>query len=86
MRDSGIRSSDLKPDDAAMFAGTARGQFIISQALIIAAEVLDNPRLPMKDRETSNAADMMYLAENLFTMFYPVKAARDRYMESNKKL
>lgn len=74
-RGTSMRSGELKPEDAAEFAGSIRGQFIISQALVIAARVLDDPTLLPEDREPSNAADMLYLADNLFNIFQATERA-----------
>lgn len=82
-----MRSGELKPEDAAEFAGSMRGQFIISQALVIAASVLDDPTSLPEDREPSNAADMLYLAENLFPIFLATqRAATEAVLMRAKKI
>jgi hypothetical protein len=50
-----------KREEAMKFLGSVRGQFIVGQALTLAAQQL-------KESEPSNAGDMKYLAENLFQL------------------
>ena len=65
--------TELKPDQKAAveFTATFRGQYIISQALVKAIEVMKQVPQPMT--ENSNIADMEYLVENLFTIFPQVE-------------
>jgi len=51
--------------DAIKFARSLRGQYIIGQALFIAAERLTDPSRKAWEREPSNAEDMRYLMENI---------------------
>ena len=57
-------------EQAIAFAGSMRGVYIISQALLIASEVLTDESRPAREREPSNAADMLYLREHLFPLFF----------------
>ena len=53
--------------EAIEFAGSLRGNYIISQALTKAIEVMNKEPLELK--EMSNIADMEYLKDNLFNVF-----------------
>jgi hypothetical protein len=59
----------IKTDEASDFANTIRGQYIISQALVIGIEKLkryedkDSPMHSIRQAEPSNRADMEYLLE-----------------------
>ena len=59
----------INTDEAAEFANSIRGQYIISQALVIGVERLmkyedkDSPLYSMRQSEPSNRADMEYLLE-----------------------
>ena len=59
----------INTDEAAEFANSIRGQYILSQALVIGAKQLkkyedeDSPLYSMRQAEPSNRADMEYLLE-----------------------
>ena len=59
----------INTDEAAEFANSIRGQYILSQALVIGAKQLkkyedeDSPFYSMRQAEPSNRADMEYLLE-----------------------
>ena len=59
----------INTDEAADFANSIRGQYILSQALVIGAKQLkkyedeDSPLYSMRQAEPSNRADMEYLLE-----------------------
>ena len=59
----------INTDEAAEFANSIRGQYIISQALVIGVERLkkyedkDSPMHSMRQAEPSNRADMEFLLE-----------------------
>ena len=56
------------------FASSVRGQYIISQALCLAIEKLNEQ--PENRREVSNISDMELLLDNLFPMFKAVQTAQ----------
>lgn len=56
---------------ALKFMSSLRGQFIMGQALYIAAETLKKVDEPFT--ELSNIADMEYLMDNVFPMFKQLK-------------
>ena len=56
------------------FAGSIRGQYILSQALCLAIEKLKE--VPENRREVSNISDMELLLDNLFPMFKAVQTAQ----------
>ena len=58
-------------DDGIKFATSARGQYIIAQALYIASKALGEVQ-PSVMQEKSNIADMKYLMELLYSSFIPV--------------
>mgnify|MGYP000002849623 FL=1 len=58
-------------DDGIKFATSARGQYIIAQALYIASKALGEVQPPVM-QEKSNIADMKYLMELLYSSFIPV--------------
>ena len=59
----------INADDAAEFANSVRGQYILSQALVIGVEQLkkyedkDSPLYSLRQAEPSNRADMEFLLE-----------------------
>ena len=59
----------INTDEAAEFANSIRGQYIISQALVIGVERLkkyedkESPLYSMRQAEPSNRADMEFLLE-----------------------
>ena len=65
-----IKNNTAKPAEALDFMASHRGQYIISQALNKAIEVMEAVE-PEVRRETSNIADMKYLRDKLFNMYVP---------------
>ena len=67
--DINTRSGELEDTahDATQFAASFRGQYVISQALSIASDILTSG--PLEKQEPSNAADMDYLRKNIFGMY-----------------
>tara|TARA_R100000773_G_C4119811_1_gene55842 strand:+ start:139 stop:438 length:300 start_codon:yes stop_codon:yes gene_type:complete len=63
-------------DKAREFVSSARGQLILGQALAIGAREL-------RDKEPSNASDMAYIGETLFSVFYHIYT--DDYQNIMKK-
>lgn len=57
--------------EALKFLGSLRGQYIMGQALYVAAETLKKVDEPFT--ELSNIADMEYLMEHVFPMFKQLK-------------
>lgn len=57
--------------EALKFAASARGSYIIGQALSIAVTELE--RVPEPFKEVSNIADMKYLIANLYPIFDSIK-------------
>ena len=53
--------------DAYKFSMSPRGEYIISQALVVAIEQLKT--VPDKQREDSNIADMEYLLDKVYPLF-----------------
>jgi len=60
----------MRQQEAWAFAGSPRGQFIISQALCIAIEEMK--KVPAPHTEPSNIADMEYLRDNAFPIYHIV--------------
>jgi hypothetical protein len=60
--------------------GSARGQYIVSQALFLAIEKLESIE-PEVMREVSNIADMRFLLENLFPMFLALASVREEFFD-----
>ena len=60
-------------DRARDFASSIRGQFILSQALCLAIEKMNET--PEPRRETSNISDMKYLRDELFPIYKAVQDA-----------
>lgn len=56
-----------KNEEVAAFANSWRGRWILSQALSIAVDELS--KVPMPYREVSNINDMVYLRDNLFSLY-----------------
>ena len=75
-------------DDGIKFATSARGQYIIAQALYIASKALGEVQPPVM-QEKSNIADMKYLMELLYSPFIPVfelqYTIRDNVQENKVK-
>ena len=60
-------------ENAVEFASSIRGQYILSQALCLAIEKLNETPEPM--RETSNISDMKFLLDNIFPIYKAVQDA-----------
>ena len=71
-----IKNNTAKPDEALDFMASHRGQYIISQALNRAIEVMESVE-PEVRREASNIADMKYLRHHLFSMYVPDQVLAD---------
>lgn len=65
-----------KREKALALLQSARGQYIISQALCLAIKAI-NCR-PVELQEPSNVADMEFLIEHLFPIYRVVEEAQDR--------
>ncbi len=76
-------SKKIKKEEAVKFAGSIRGQYIISQALTKAVEVMEKE--PEVKREASNISDMKFLIHNLFPIFYYAEKAQKEFMKKKKK-
>jgi hypothetical protein len=59
--------------EALNFMCSLRGQYILAQALYVAAETLKKVDEPFT--ELSNIADMEYLMDNVFPMFKQLKGS-----------
>jgi len=73
-------SEKKKRDYALKLAQSMRGQYIISQALTKAIEVMKTVE-PAVRRERSNIEDMETLRDNLFPLFYVTEQAECLLME-----
>lgn len=62
-----------KKIEAAKFANTVRGQYIIGQALFLAIQSIE--ARPKIEQEPSNVADMRFLMENLFPTYSDIQKA-----------
>jgi len=71
-------------DDGIKFANSARGQYIIAQALYIASKALGEVQPPVM-QEKSNIADMKYLMESLYSPFLPVFEVQYNVQENKVK-
>jgi|2_EtaG_2_1085320.scaffolds.fasta_scaffold00363_29 hypothetical protein len=69
-------------DDVIGFVNSARGNFIISQALYYAIKELDKIT-DVRYREESNIHDMKYLLDNAFDIF-PMVTDSDKTMKGDK--
>ena len=58
-------------EDAKKFASSIRGQYIVSQALAIAIDQLEEVDPPMQEK--SNIADMKFLRNYLFHLHLPAR-------------
>jgi len=65
-----MRPTEL--DQAKDFATSMRGQYILSQALCLAIEKMNEVE-PEHMRETSNISDMEYLRDELFPIYKVVQ-------------
>ena len=63
---------DHKGSEAAEFVNSHRGQYIMSQALYIAIEVMK--QVDGEFQERSNIKDMEYLRDNLWPMYTEIQA------------
>jgi len=63
-----------KQEKAVEFASSVRGQYILSQALCLAIEKMNETPEPM--RETSNISDMEFLLDELFPIYKAVQCAQ----------
>ena len=68
----------MKDVKACEFAASMRGQYIISQALCLAIDKLNEVQ-PEVMREKSNISDMEYLIENLFPIFSSTRSLQEEY-------
>ena len=66
-----------KKEEAVELSMSIRGQYIISQALTKAIEVMEKE--PETKREVSNIADMKFLLHNLFPLFYVTQKAEKEF-------
>jgi len=66
---------NAKTEKAVEFLGSLRGNWIVGQALTIAARELTDLYKPIEQREPSNAKDMLYLRDALFPMWASVQAS-----------
>ena len=71
-------------DDGIKFATSARGQYIIAQALYIASKALGEVQPPVM-QEKSNIPDMKYLMELLYSPFISVFELQYNVQENNSK-
>lgn len=65
--------SAVKKELSKKFLDSMRGQYIVSQALYIAAREMK--KVPVPYREVSNILDMEFLNENLFPLYPQIQAA-----------
>ena len=86
--DASKKTKTTEIEQAIEFAGSTRGVYIISQALLIASEVLTDESKPVSEREPSNAADMLYMREHLFPFYFRLtqddRAAHERALKVSK--
>jgi hypothetical protein len=62
-------------DQARDFASSIRGQLILSQALCLAIDTMNE--VPEPRRESSNISDMEYLRDELFPIYKVVQDAKN---------
>jgi len=62
--------------DAIALAQSPRGQYILSQALTIAINTMEEVE-PFIMREVSNIADMRLIRDQLFPLFTEIQAVQD---------
>ncbi len=67
-------------DTAVALVGTARGHYILSEALTIAIEQMETEQPP--HREPSNIADMKLLRDELFPIFHIAQQAEADWRRS----
>jgi hypothetical protein len=65
--------AELTREDAAEFANSHRGHYILSQAPTVAIETLEKVEPPM--RESSNIEDMRFIRDKLFPMYAEIHKA-----------
>ena len=81
----------INTDEAAEFANSIRGQYILSQALVIAVKQLkkyedkDSPLYSFRNAEPSNRADMECLLE-AFPLYRVHEEAAWSSQENNKEV
>ena len=90
IKGAGKTGKVINSEDALEFAGTIRGQFIISQALTIARGVLakyeEGNKMDLRYAEPSNRADMDYLLE-AFPLYRIHDVIKEEYnKEKDKKV
>ena len=68
---------EAKAKELLAFANSSRGQLIISQALHIAIEVMEEIK-PEHLKERSNIADMKLLYENVFPLYGVIKRMEEK--------
>jgi len=66
-RDTVLSDKDKQAYAAYKFSMSPRGEYLISQALVIAIEQLK--AVPDRQREDSNIADMEYLLDEVYPLF-----------------
>ena len=71
-----IQLSQEQHAEVVQFSTGLRGQFIISQALCLAIDALNQVE-PEALREVSNIKDMEYLRDNLYSMYKLVEVQVD---------
>ena len=70
-----MAKDNSKQRAAIEFLGSMRGQYIVSQALTLAAKLLTGNVAEGVVAEASNAADMIYLRDHLFPVYPRVTKA-----------
>jgi len=74
----------MKKDKAFEFVVSERGQYIISQALCLGIDKLNEVQ-PDVMREKSNIADMEFLVENMFPIFAATRSIVKKSEEAFKE-
>ncbi len=84
---------NAETEKAVAFLHSLRGNWIVGQALTVAARALAGPAStrPYHEQEPSNAKDMLYLRDSLFSMYSDVQASlttaavtAERHIEQDK--
>ena len=73
------KQKEKEKEEAMNFAGSMRGQFIISQALVLAIKSIE--ARPKERQEPSNVEDMKYLINNIFPIYKVVHEVEAQTME-----
>ena len=69
--------------EASAFAASLRGQYIISQALTIAVEVMKKrEEIDIVLGEPSNRADMEFLRDKVFPLYHVSELAREKFLST----